>query len=96
MKSILVRGIGDIGSTVAHVLHRERNVVVIHDIPLPTWTRRQMAFTDAIFDGKASLAGVDATRIDQLSALSGRARPTTIAVSVHDFDALVETLQPDI
>lgn len=96
MKSVLVRGIGDIGSTVAHVLHREGNVVVIHDIPLPTWTRRQMAFTDAIFDGKASLAGVDATRIDQLSALSGRARPTTIAVSVHDFDALVQTLQPDI
>lgn len=96
MKSVLVRGIGDIGSTVAHRLHREGHGVVIHDIPSPTWTRRKMALTDAIFDGEAFLDGVGATRMDQLSALGGRARPTTIAVSVHDFDALVQTLRPDI
>ena len=96
MKRVLVRGIGDIGSTVGHLLYREAYAVVIHDTPLPTWMRRKMAFTDAIFDGEASLAGVDATRIDQLSALNGHTRPPTIAVSVHDFEALVHAFQPDI
>lgn len=96
MKRVLVRGIGDIGSTVGHLLYREAYAVVIHDAPLPAWTRRKMAFTDAIFDGEASLAGVDATRIDQLSALNGHARPPTNAVSVHDFEALVHAFQPDI
>ncbi len=70
--------------------------MVIHDIPLPTWTRRKMAFTDAVFDGEASLAGVSALRIDRLSALSDGERKTTIGVSVHDFDALLKTLHPDV
>ena len=96
MKLVLVRGIGDIGSTVAHLLHREGYAVVIHDIPLPTWTRRRMALTDAVFDGEASLAGVGAKRIDQLFALNGHARLTTIAVSVHELDVLLETYHPDI
>jgi xanthine dehydrogenase accessory factor len=55
-----------------------------------------MALTDAIFDGEASLAGVLAIRTDQLSALSGRAQPATIAVSSHDFDTLLKAIQPDI
>ena len=96
MKSVLVRGIGDIGSTVAHLLHREGYAVVIHDLPLPTWTRRKMAFTDAIFDGEASLVGVAATRMDQLSALKDAARRAPIVVSVHEFHVLLQTHHPDI
>jgi len=37
---ILVRGVGDIGSAVAHRLFREGYGVVIHDDPKPTMTRR--------------------------------------------------------
>src|SRR5216683_6695459 len=95
-KCVLVRGIGDVGSAVAHVLHREDYKVVLHDTPLPAWARRKMAFTDAVFDGEALLAGVLATRIDLLSTLEHMSGRTGIAVSVHDFQALLQTLQPDI
>jgi len=63
---ILVRGVGDIGSAVAHRLFREGYGVVIHDDPKPTMTRRGMAFADAAFDGHAVLDGVRAVRADDL------------------------------
>jgi xanthine dehydrogenase accessory factor len=77
---VVVRGVGDIGSAVAHRLFRERCAVVIHDEPKPTTTRRGMAFADAAFDGCATLDGVDAfrardvTRVCELIA-SRRAMP---------------------
>ena len=52
---VLVRGVGDIGSAVAHRLFGAGYGVVIHDDPQPTTTRRGMAFADAVFDGRASL-----------------------------------------
>ena len=57
---VVVRGAGDIGSAVAHRLFRE--ACVIHEGPKPTTTRRGMAFSNAIFDGRASLDGIDAMK----------------------------------
>ena len=96
MTRALVRGIGDVGSAVAHALHREGFKVVIHDVPLPAWTRREMAFTDAVFDGGALLDGLRAVRVDGLSTLESVLADTAIAVSVHDFQALRQAFRPDI
>jgi len=40
----LVRGVGDIGSTVTHLVFHEGYAVVLRDEPAPTTTRRGMAF----------------------------------------------------
>jgi xanthine dehydrogenase accessory factor len=64
-----VRGVGDIGSAVAHRFFREGYLVVIHDDPKPTTTRRGMAFADAVFDGHAILDDVHAVRADDLECL---------------------------
>lgn len=66
---ILVRGSGDVGSAVAHLLFGAGYTVIIHDIPQPTVTRRKMAFTDAIFEGATLLDGVWAQRTDSLDDL---------------------------
>jgi xanthine dehydrogenase accessory factor len=71
----LVRGVGDIGSAVAHRLFREGYAVVLHDEPHPSTTRRGMAFADAVFDGHAILEGVRAVRatdLDGAKAMLGR------------------------
>src|SRR5262245_28750344 len=60
--SVVVRGVGDIGSAIAHRLFRDGYTVVLHDLPTPTTTRRGMAFADAVFDGHAALEGVHAVR----------------------------------
>src|SRR5918997_303214 len=67
---VLVRGSGDVGSAVAHLLFCAGFFVVIHDVALPAAPRRGMAFSDAIFDGACGLAGIDARRVDDVAALA--------------------------
>lgn len=94
---VLVRGSNDIGSAVAHQLFSAGYPVVIHEIPQPAVTRRKMAFTDAIFDGRASLEGVQALRIDDLSILEGvLSSSQSIPVVVKDFSSLLKALQPAV
>ena len=69
MEVVLVRGIGDVGSAVAHTLFFAGYAVIIHDSPQPTASRRSMAFTDAIFDGVAQLEGVQAVLVEDLQDL---------------------------
>jgi xanthine dehydrogenase accessory factor len=67
--SVLVRGVGEVGSAVAAVLFRAGYAVALHDEPAPTAPRRGMAFADAVFDGAASLDGLTALRVDTSAAL---------------------------
>lgn len=67
--TVLIRGVGDVGSAVAVLLFRAGYSVALHDDPAPTTPRRGMAFTDAVFDPEAALAGIAARRIDHPDAL---------------------------
>ncbi len=96
MMRALIRGIGDVGSAVAHALHREGAAVVIHDVPQPAWTRRRMAFTDAAFDGEAELAGVRAIRVGSEVELDAQLAAGNVAVSLGDLEELVRGFRPDI
>ncbi len=94
---VLVRGVGDIGSAVAHSLFREGYGVVVHDIPQPTTTRRGMAFADAVFDGQALLDQVRAVRADTVEdvmlALDHRG---AVPVYVGPWEPLLATLRHSV
>jgi len=92
----LIRGAGDVGSAVAHRLFGEGYRVVLHDVPQPTATRRKMAFTDAAFDGAASLDGVEARRAADLKQVEELLALPTVAVYVGPFAPLTEALKPDV
>ena len=96
MTRALVRGIGDVGSATAHALYRAGMAVVIHDLPEPSWTRRKMAFTDAVFDGSVEWEGVRVVRADDLASLDDALANNRVAVWVQDFNALEHALKPDI
>ena len=74
MARVLIRGSGDVGSAVAHLLLRSGHEVVIHDVALPAAPRRGMAFADAIFDGACELDGVRARRAELGELGAGPAR----------------------
>ncbi len=59
---MLVRGVGDMGSTVALMLLRAGYHVLLHDRAKPAYARRTVAFTDALFEGTATVDGVTANR----------------------------------
>ena len=97
MLKILVRGVNDVASAVAHRLFTAGHAVVLHDVEMPTTSRRGMAFADAVFDGRAELAGVVATRLDDLTRLTDAA-VTRAGIPAHigDFSALLAACQPDV
>jgi len=93
----LVRGVGDVGSAIAHVLYRHGVRVALHDMNRPAYPRRGMAFTDALFEGRAMLEDVLAknSRPDGHVAamlLCGRAIP----VLDCPLDALLAAMRPGI
>src|SRR6266566_10166260 len=92
--SVLVRGIGDIGSAVAHRLFEAGQRVVIHDVPAPAAARRGMAFTDAIFDGSAVLEGVTCRRVEQLPELAEVSG--WIAATTLPLEEVVASLRPTV
>ncbi|MGH2551953.1 MAG: hypothetical protein ACRDHN_21405 [Thermomicrobiales bacterium] len=96
-KRVLVRGIGDIGSAVAHRLFTSGYLVVIHDSPRPENPRRGMAFTDAAFDGFARLDGVGARRITDPAAIDSMLHTRdAILVYTGNYNLLLSALRPEI
>ena len=94
---VLVRGSGDVASAVAHRLFALGHAVLIHEVTQPTYIRRGMAFTDAVFDGKAGLQGVWAKCPHTHEAVQhmlacGRAIP----VCTCTLDEALALLHPDV
>ena len=95
MVRALIRGSGDVGSAVAHVLLRNGHAVVLHDVALPAAPRRGMAFADAIFDGGCELEAVRGRRVDAAHELSAAAADEVLLTTAALVDVLA-ALKPDV
>lgn len=67
--TVLVMGGGDVGSAVAHQLHRSGWRVLLAERAHSAHARRGMAFTDALFDGSSVLEGVEARWLPDVAAV---------------------------
>lgn len=66
---VLIRGAGDIGSGVAHRLHQSHFKICMSEIPHPLAVRREVAFSEAIYEGQKVVEGVKAERISDLNEI---------------------------
>ena len=64
---VLVKGAGDIASGVAYQLHQAGFRVLMTDVEKPTSIRRTVCFSEAIVNGKTTVEGVTAVRIDDVT-----------------------------
>ena len=86
-----MRGINDVASA-AHRLFTAGYDVVIHAESTPTTTRRGMTFADAVFDGRASLVGVDAVRLEDVRKLADVVRGA-IPVCLDGFVDIMQAIR---
>jgi xanthine dehydrogenase accessory factor len=94
---VLVRGSGDVGSAVAHLLLRNGYRVLVHDVAAPAAPRRGMAFADAVFDGVCTLDGVRARRVDDVGALEAAvAAREEVCVTTAPLDGVLAALRADV
>lgn len=71
---VAIRGGGDLGTGVAHRLHRAGYPVLILEVERPTAVRRRAAFAQAVLDGETTVEGVTARRTT-LADLTGDSGP---------------------
>lgn len=96
-RRILVLGGGDVGSAVAHQLFREHFGVLISERPVSTHLRRGMAYTDALFEGRALLEGVEARLQPDVDAVcSCWATEQAIPVVTMPESELLSSLRFDV
>ena len=94
---VLVRGSGDVGSAVAHLLLRSGHAVLIHDVGRPAAPRRGMAFADAVFDGTCTLDGVRARRVDDLAELAAAvAARDDVCVTTAELGRVLAAVRPEV
>jgi len=60
---IFVRGGGDIATGTIHKLYRSGYPVLILEIENPSAIRRQVAFSEAVYDGESQIEGVTCVRV---------------------------------
>jgi xanthine dehydrogenase accessory factor len=61
---VLVRGGGDLGTGVAHRLHRCGFTVMVTELAQPLCVRRAVCFGEAVYSGSVTVEGVTARRAD--------------------------------
>src|SRR5687768_1126150 len=97
MPLILVRGVNDVGSAVAHRLFTAGHAVAICDGPRPTATRRKMAFVVAVFDWRAELEGVVARLVNYpVEAARMALTREGVAVFVGELSSLLDATRPAV
>src|SRR5262249_38600630 len=97
MPRILIRGVNEFGSAIAHQLWTAGIDVAIHDDPRPIDCHRWMAFTDAVFDGSATLDGLTARLVPDgealVAALDARQQ---IPVVTAPIEEILPVMQADV
>ena len=97
MALCLVRGCGDIGSAIAHALFAAGHAVLIHDVADPSFARRGMAFTDAMFDDGATLEGVTGRRTQDIFSIRRMFdRREEIPLVAGNFAKFLDYLRPQV
>jgi xanthine dehydrogenase accessory factor len=61
---VVVRGGGDLGTGVAHRLHRAGFTVMVTELPQPLCVRRAVSFAEAVYSDRITVEGVTAHRAD--------------------------------
>jgi len=94
---VLIRGAGEMASGVVYRLHRSHFKVCMTEIPEPLAVRREVAFSEAIYDGKKEVEGVQAGLISRPEEIEVSWKNDEIPILI-DPDAKVtrQFLKPDI
>ncbi len=93
---ILVIGGGDLGTGVAHRLHRAGFKVVVAELAEPTVIRRAVAFASAVYEGKVEVEGVEARLASAIESVWPLLGQQIVPVLVDPEGILRSSLVPDV
>jgi len=93
---VVVRGGGDLGTGVAHRLHRSGFTVLVTELARPLVVRRAVAFAEAVYAGSIEVEGVTARLADDPMAGMAYSVLEEIPVVVDEAGDVISRMQPRI
>ena len=94
---VLIRGGGEVASGVAHRLHQAHFRICLTEISNPLAVRREVAFSEAIYDGKKEVEGVRAKFISESGEIESLWKKGDIPILVDPDGKKTRTfLKPDV
>ena len=93
---VLVRGGGDLASGVAWRLHQSGFRVVITEIPEPLSVRRKVAFSEAVYEGRCAVEGVQAVLVKGPEEVARVWNQGFIPVLVDPEAACRHSIKPEV
>ena len=93
---IIIRGAGDISTGTIHRLFRAGFPVLALETDHPSAIRRQVAFSEAVYDGTATVEGVTAVRIPEAAEAEEVLKQGCVPLLVDPAGKSIRELKPDV
>ena len=93
---IIVRGAGDLATGTIHRLKKSGFRLLVLETDHPAAIRRQVSFCEAVYEGKATVEGVTAQRIDSVSEMEEVFAGGCVPLFVDSKGASIAELHPDV
>ena len=93
---IIVRGAGDISTGTIHRLFRAGFPVLVLETDRPSAIRRKVAFSEAVYDGTATVEDVTAVRIDDAGQAKRMLQQGWVPLLVDPAGASIRQLKPSV
>jgi len=93
---VLIKGGGEMATGVAHCLARAGFRVCVTEVPEPQAVRREVAFSEAVFDGQKEVEGLVARRVSTGQEILRTWKQGEIPVIVDPRGAIWKKLKPDV
>jgi len=93
---VLVRGGGDLGTGVAHRLHRAGFKVVVGELPQPLVIRCTVAFASAVYEGHVEVEEVEARLASNKMGVENLLSQSIVPVIVDPAGEMIPILAPKV
>ena len=95
-KMVIVRGGGDMATAVIHRLWRAGFRVLVLETDKPAAIRRQVAASEAVYDGLASVEGMKAIRVESLSQIEAVWAEGNVPLYVDPEGTCIQMIRPAV
>lgn len=93
---IIIRGGGDLATGVAESLYLAGFKILILDIEKPSSIRRTVCFSEAIYDGKTKVEGIECQRVFSKEEMQFCWDKKIIPIIVDESGEIIKELKPDV
>lgn len=93
---ILIKGAGDLATGIAYRLKLAGHDILMTDIAVPTTVRRTVAFSRAVYEGRAEVEGVEAMLVHNMNEVRYAIESDRVAVIVDENAEIRDQFRPDV